>query len=185
MRTDAKMVMTVRVNKKLATAFSSFMEEIGLRRDVYLNKLLPDEVERLSKLPPHSERAAKYARLNWQMLPEKDARLSLKLDTSLVNRITEVCREKGIPRDQFIETFIDFLVNGFEGTEIDPFSEVTPPLAKAYELITDPYWEANGELNIYEPLHLDDTQFEKGVFKLFLDDVSKQRDKVVVKKGGK
>lgn len=177
MKAETKMIMTVRINRKLANTFTRFMEEIGLRRDTYLNKLLANEVELLNNLPPHSERAAKYARLTWQMLPEKDARLSLKLDTSLVNRINEVCREKGIPRDQFIETFLDYLVNGFEGHEGDPFSEVTPPLAKAYELITEPYYEANGDLNIYERLHYEDALFELSLFKRLVDDVSAPKDK--------
>lgn len=182
MNADSKMIMTVRIDRTLAARFSGLMEEIGLRRDAYLNKVLPGEVERLSALPPNTDRAAKYVRLNSQIQADKDARFSLKLDTSLVNRITTVCRQKGIPRDQFIVTFLDYLVNGYEGHEGDPYSEVPPPLGKASDLLCNPYHEANGELNIYESLHLPDSLFERGLFKLMLEDVvSREQGKSTAK----
>lgn len=186
MKTDTKMVMTVRINKQVADSFIQFMEEMGLRRDTYLNMLLPNEAELLSKVPANSERAAKFARLSTQWLEDQKTRLGIKLDTSLVDRINEVCRDKGIARDQFIETFLDFLVNGLKSESDNSHEEINPPLAKAYELITNPYWEANGELNIYEGLHYNDSIIESSLIVRLLDKSTQQStDSQDTRQGGK
>lgn len=160
---NEKMVMTVRVRKNVAERFNALIAEIGLRRDTYLNRLLPHEVDLLSELPSHSERAAKFSKLSAQWFEDQKTRLGLKLDSELVQRINDVCREKGIVRDNFIETFLDFLVEGYEG---EP-SSLASPLGKVYELINDPYFEAYGtHFNIYrESLHYDDSDFESGKLK--------------------
>jgi len=161
---DEKMVMTVRIQKDVAEQFNKLIGEIGLRRDTYLNRLLPREVELLSELPPNSERAARFSKLSAQWFEDQKTRLGLKLDTALVQRINDVCREKGIVRDAFIGTFLEFLVDGYEGDS----ESVGSPLGKVFALIEDPYYEAYaGNINIYKRrLHLDDSWFEvEGPFK--------------------
>lgn len=170
MSADSKMVMTVRIDKKIADSFSKYMANMGLRRDTYLNQLFPAEIDRLNKIPPNSARAAKYLRLNWQLSDNDKARLGFKLDSPLVHRINETCLEKGVPRDQFIEKFLDLLVNGYIDS-VDEFGDFYSPLAKAYELLTNPYWEANGELNIYEDLYFEDSLLDRGIFKRMFEDV--------------
>lgn len=167
--TESKMIMTVRINQKVASTFTRLIKGIGLRRDTYLNKLLPGEVKLLQELPVNSERAAKYVRLTSQSGEEQKTRFSLKLDSALVDQVTDLCRRKGIPRDLFIERFLDFLVNGYEN-DGDLFDDVPAPLGKAYELITNPYWDADGELNIYEDLHYHDALFDTDLFKRLLGD---------------
>lgn len=164
---NEKMVMTVRIQKDVAERFNKLIAEIGLRRDTYLNRLLPAEVDLLSEIPPHSERAARFSRLSAQWFEDQKTRLGLKLDSALVQRINDVCHEKGIVRDAFIGTYLDFLVDGYEGAS----DFVGSPLGKVYELIKDPYYEAGGRrLNIYkEAIHFEDSEFDnsflKGVLK--------------------
>lgn len=157
---NEKMVMTVRIRKDVAERFNRLIEEIGLRRDTYLNRVLPQEVDLLGELPPNLERATRFSKLSAQWFEDQKTRLGLKLDYALVQRINDACREKGIVRDDFIETFLEFLVDGYEGDN----DFVGPPLGKAYELINDPYYEAGGRnMNIYkEALHIDDSEFDSG-----------------------
>jgi antitoxin component of RelBE/YafQ-DinJ toxin-antitoxin module len=165
---NEKMVMTVRIDKKVAERFNSLIEDIGLRRDTYLNRVLPQEVDLLSRLPPHSERATRFSKLSERIFEEQKTRLSLKLDSALVQRINDVCREKGLVRDAFIETFLSFLVDGTEGDSNLDF--VPSPLGQIWQLINDPHYENRADnLNIYKPLHIEDSVFDDSGHSFFRD----------------
>jgi hypothetical protein len=149
MNAKETVVMTIRPRASKAKKLSKLLRDIGLNQSPYLNRLLWQEVERLSEIPANSEDALRYLRFE-QAADQKDrVKVGLKLEPSLVQAINEVCEAKRVPRDLFIETFMDFLADGFDDPNGDPFNSVPSPLAKAQELIDDPYWETNGDLNIY------------------------------------
>jgi hypothetical protein len=138
-----QMVMTVRIRKEVADSVNRAFRTLRfINRDPYLNVQLSYEIEELAKRDPNSEQVLQYLRYKHAAQDVERVKLGLKLDRDLVTRITTVCEEKRVPRDLFIETFLDFLVNGDR-------ENIGSPLWKAVRLLEDPLWEAWGDTNIY------------------------------------
>lgn len=141
-------VMTVTISKKIASDFSKLLDDLNLRRDAYLAKQLPNEIDHLAKLPALSEDMATYLRYMGQHKKSERTKIGLKLPEKIVEGINAICREKGIQRDLFIETFINFLVNGRKDTG-NSFTDTASPLRAAKEYLDDPYCDTDGNVNIY------------------------------------
>lgn len=140
--------ITVRISAALVAQLDACLKSLYLRRDAYLNHTLGAEVDDLAEVPPNSPRAQRVLRQLRGAIPDK-ARIAITLDTELVKRINEVCAEKGIVRDAFIESYIAFLVLGdfAEGTCISP-------LEKARAILSDPRHEYYSAHPTYIDLHL-------------------------------
>ena len=57
---QAKQRITIRIQRPYLEALDRLLRNIHLRRDAYLNAVLPDEVELLERLEPNSEKSGKY-----------------------------------------------------------------------------------------------------------------------------
>ena len=143
MKSTALKVMTLRLREQVIRNFDAQLKALKLRRDEYLRAKLETEVESLSQICPNSELAARYLQLSKMERFSDRVKVGFKLPADLIERINAVCADKRIPRDLFIESFLDFLVNGW------PEEGVVSPLAKAYVYLDDPYWDVNGAPNLY------------------------------------
>jgi hypothetical protein len=101
------------------------------------------EIESLAVINPNSELATRYLQITRMERFSDRIKIGIKLPTSLIERINSVCANKKVPRDLFIESFLDFLVNGW------PEEGVQSPLDKAYEYLNDPYWDVVNQPNLY------------------------------------
>lgn len=137
-------VMTLLLDESLLGEFDELNKSLGLRRDGHLRKHLLREIEKLAELQANSPFVAEYLRLQRQASGRVLKKVGIKLPGSLMERINEVCAEKRVPRDLFIETFIKFLVKGRPDIGVD-----ASPMHKALAYINDPYWDAHGDPNIY------------------------------------
>lgn len=143
MKSDTLKVMTVRLRERVVLQFNAALNDVSLRRDEYLREQLDGEVERLAEIKPNSQFTAHYMQRSL-MAPFSDRiKVGLKLPQRLIQRINEVCAEKNVPRDLFIESFLNFLANGW------PEKDIASPLAKAYEYLHDPYRDGGDSANLY------------------------------------
>ena len=137
-------VMTVRLDKTVVDDLGELLRELGLRRDDYLRTRLPYEVNLLSELSPNPEIALAYLQSRMQRQRSPRTKLGLKLPESLVQQINEVCTEKKVPRDFFVETFFRYLAYGW------PERGAQSPLVMAADYLRDPYRDVEGQATIYE-----------------------------------
>jgi hypothetical protein len=71
--------------------------------------------------------------------PPKTVRFNITLDRKDAERMNQICREKRIPRDGFIRSYIAFLVNG-----VDEVCEA--PLMKISKILANPQHEYEEKL---------------------------------------
>lgn len=133
-------VMTIRIRINTAEKLFGLLKDIGVKRDAYISQLLNEEVKSLAQHEPNSEKAERFIRFKESASCDNRVRLSIKLSRKLIKKINDVCAEKRVPRDVFVETFFDFLANGNGDTH--------SPLGKVQAILHDPYWES-GEIDIY------------------------------------
>lgn len=143
-------VMTVRIRKATAEKLVTLLKDIGIKRDIYLSQLLENEIEALRSHEPNSERAEQFVKFQESSSGADKIRLGIKLDKSLIEKMNDVCRMKRVSRDLFIETFFDYLANGYQDKTGDAFNTYPSPLDKVAAILNDPYWEVNGSLDLYK-----------------------------------
>lgn len=109
-KTENKTKVLVNVYEPLIAIMKHKFDAACLKRDAYLDKalrieagFLRDEVEK-----PNSDRARNFIAENLKELKLKP--LSLSLSTETVELMNEVCKEKNIPRDAFINRFFLLLI---------------------------------------------------------------------------
>ena len=141
-------VMTVTLSKTIAENFEARVKDINLRRDSYLADRLKEEVERLAEIATPTDLAISYVRLSEQYSKVEKLKMGLKLPEDLIARINEVCEEKRVPRDLFVETFLKFLANGNRDS-VNIFNDIPSPLVKALDYLNDPFRDLDGSVNIY------------------------------------
>jgi len=109
-----KTKITARLDKEVVTEFNSAIIRLGLRRDTYLNRVLPVEVSYLNNLPVNSV----SGELNLRNSRSSNlVKLGISLDTNLVNRVNAACDTKRIPRDVFFEECIRFLTKSLHAVD--------------------------------------------------------------------
>lgn len=133
-------VMTIRIKINTAEKLFGLLKDIGVKRDAYISQLLNEEVKSLAQHEPNSEKAELFIRFKESASNNNKVRFSIKLSRKLIKKINDVCAEKRVPRDVFVETFFDFLANGNGDTH--------SPLGKVQAILHDPYWES-GKIDVY------------------------------------
>jgi hypothetical protein len=133
-----KTKITVLINKKIFDSFCATVKEVGLRRDAYLNQVLPDEISFLNETPARSKRGELVLRT--LRSSEKDiVRVGITLDSEVAKRMTRVCADKHVLRDLFMQACLEHLDN---------------VLGQAAVLMTNPGTHRDG--NTYDNLGMSD-----------------------------
>jgi len=144
---------TFYIDPDLLDRLENLLEGSGLSRDALLGKWLPGEIQLLRQMPTNSAKVNRY--LKGTAWSADFARLNVALETELLTQLNEACKEKGVPRDLFLEAFIRFLVDGVG--EVD-----WSPLGKIVEILNDPRWEDDTAWGKYGPyaeaLHIPDAK---------------------------
>jgi hypothetical protein len=109
-QTDNKTKVLVNVYEPLIGIMKSRFEDACLKRDAYLNKALKSEAGFLREelTTPNSDKAKSFIADNLKQLRLKP--LNLLLSTETVELINQVCKEKNVPRDSFINRFFLLLI---------------------------------------------------------------------------
>ena len=102
----SKVRTTVSFDPRRYAEFDQLVGQIGIRRDAYLNRVLPGEVSLLKDLPANTAVGRKLLRLAVAVRTESQRKVNLRLDARLVDHLNGACREKGIPRDVFFDEFL-------------------------------------------------------------------------------
>ena len=144
MKTTDLKVMTVRLDEKVVKELDERLQGLRLRRDNYLRSQLENEVEQLADIEPNSAIAADFLRPGRPGRSTSRMKVNLKLPESLIARINDVCAEKRVSRDSFIEAFFRFLAYGW------PEQGIISPLVKAADYLNDPYRDHSGPTNLYQ-----------------------------------
>jgi hypothetical protein len=125
--------ITAFVNEDLAKKFAELTHQIGVSGTALLSRTLPSELDYLAGVPSNSERAGTALRLLATDTGPK-TRLNVTLDRQDAERMSQLCREKRVPRDSFIGGYIAFLVSGENGI-------CEAPLKKISEILANPRHE--------------------------------------------
>jgi hypothetical protein len=133
-----KVRITASIGEELAEKFTSLTRRIGVSGTALLSETLPHELDYLAEIETRSERREAAHRFFDKLFdtdsPHKLGRLNITLDYQVAERMTELCREKNIQRDQFINAYIYFLVNGEEDV-------CKAPLETVAEILRNPRYE--------------------------------------------
>ncbi len=126
--------VTVKVSAKNKGAFLDWAKKFGISKDRFLSAQLKEELDYLRQLPENSPKGKKLSRT---LLSNMDAqRLNITLPLALAEDISQVCGKIGVSRDAFVDTFIDFLVNGDQD-----FGSCVSPLVKIEAMLDNPRFE--------------------------------------------
>ena len=145
--------ITLSIDTDIFERFNKLTKEVGVSKDQLLSSTLKSELNYLSKLPANGPKASRwYAAIDKVKSNKKRMNLTLKKDTA--DYLNELCKEKGIHRDQFISEYIMFLIDG------DPEENCPSPLEKAADLLADPRTEYYSfeNINPYDDLHMTEEQ---------------------------
>jgi len=130
-----KRKLTFTIRTEVLETFNMAIKSAGLRRDSYLNHVLPSEIDELLPLEPNSEKGEKQLRDMRRFLHKDFSKMNVALDEDVAEKLDQVCREKKIPRDMFIEDFMEFL------SKSPKHLEWVAPLIKISELMSNPRFE--------------------------------------------
>ena len=123
--------ITVFVADELAKKFTEHMRRMGISGTAYLNRGLPAELDYLAELPGNSERpllGGFETLIDTVSASSKRRQFNITLDREDAERMDQLCREKRVPRDVFIGSYLDFLVNGAEGVCEAPLEKISAML---------------------------------------------------------
>lgn len=142
--------ITIKVWKPLADKLEERMNETCLRRDAYLARVLPNEVQHLDKevAVANSQGAYEFVQDQWKDLKHKS--MSLALPPNLVEQLNAVCKGKRIVRDAFFNRFFLLLA-------------VTP---KNLDSILFPTYQGDWKQDVWKKYSEDRFTVEMGVLPL-------------------
>jgi hypothetical protein len=131
--------ITVFVADALAKEFTETMRSLGISGTAFLSRTLPAELDYLAKRPATSDRDAAVLRfyeaaIHTAGTSSERRRFNITLDREDAERMDQLCREKRVPRDLFMDCYLGFLVNGTEGV-------CEAPLKKVSEILMNPRHE--------------------------------------------
>ncbi len=103
---------TVRVRTKKWELFNKECKAASIRRDDFLNRALPDELALLKRISPCDEVGERWLKGNW-VLRDRDLDHQLQavpmlLSDTVISELNEVCAEKRIPRDAFLDSALSY-----------------------------------------------------------------------------
>jgi|GEM_PF-2097965 len=126
-----KIKTTMMLDAALYEEFAGIVKAIGLRRDAMLSKWLEAELNYLREIKPNSSAQAKLRKLLRADGVGELKKVVFTLNKSVVDELNAICREKGILRDAFVESYLRYLLK-------DDQNDMGPPLYRMLELIEDP-----------------------------------------------
>lgn len=142
--TSARKIM-VNVWLPVLDSLNKKVEAAGLRRDLFLDRVLQGELLELEKEPatPNSEEAKRciaehIAQLNCRSI-------SLNLSDKTIQKLNELCQQKNIVRDAFINRVLLCLVAK------PRILEILFPIEDYREKVFE-YWEKPGHAHLWQPL---------------------------------
>jgi len=110
---ERKTKVTVTLTTEVFSRFAETAQEIGLRRDSYLESIIPEALSALEALPANSpstmELLSTIFRPGASSLYESGhlEKITFSLNSELVSRTNTLCESKNLPRDLFFEGVID------------------------------------------------------------------------------
>lgn len=155
-RRIGKVHTTVHIRRAVLQSLNKYMSDLHLRRDMLLNNALRTalpELRRIQNAPRGAARANSILRRNNTEM----VRLGLVLDGDIASNLTNICKQKNVSRDAFIERSIELLVG--EGPAEGS------PLGAANEILADPIgWVINtwGADGLYDNLSIDFSNLIQG-----------------------
>lgn len=121
MKSTKKTKTTVTLRRGRYGRFQGLIKELGLRRDTYLNNVLPGEVRELGRIDANSREAEEWLCEVFERHSPGGSRqandlirVNLNLDSELVSEMNAVCTEKRVPRDIFLEAFLDHATSALD-----------------------------------------------------------------------
>ena len=123
--------ITVSITDDLTEQFTELTRQIGVSGTALISRTLPAELDYLAKIPGNSRRARKA--LEMVSDPEM-GRINFTLSRQDAERMDAICKEKNVPRNSFLRTYIDFLCNG------EP-DVCAGPLTLVNKILADPRYE--------------------------------------------
>jgi hypothetical protein len=143
--------ITVSITPELVKKFHDLTRQIGVSGTALLARTLPAELDYLAEIPSNSKRARTAHRLVAEGDECGPGRLNFTINRQVAERMDSICLFKGVPRNTFIRSYIDFLVDGDTGVCEGPLSKVGAILANPRQ----EYQEKKPEhANPYSFLHL-------------------------------
>jgi len=105
---------TFRVHTERWKLFNKECKVSFLRRDAYLNHVLPGEIRILEKLPPNGEDAQQWLKNRWfgnhgLLRSDETDFAPVTLDKPVIESLSQVCDERRIPRDAFFHCALMYL----------------------------------------------------------------------------
>lgn len=105
---------TLRVRAKAWEIFNRECKAASLRRDDFLNRSLPAEIELLKAISPCDEEGARWLKRNWvDKSGSADTELQpvpILLSSEVIELMNKACEEKKIPRDAFFDCALRYFV---------------------------------------------------------------------------
>ena len=162
--------------------FDGRVEEVCLRRDAYLSKVIGLEVERLEAnvTVPNSKQAANFIAERLDRLDRK--LITFTLDARVLDRLNEVCKRKSIVRDAFLNRLIFWLiappkiVDRILGADWDTpvwechkedigiYKAALSPLDKSsIGSFIDPLWAVHEHFNLQDDFELSSSSKTEGI----------------------
>jgi hypothetical protein len=104
---------TFSVRKKRWELFTAECKAASLRRDDLLDRVLPEELQRLGTMTACDAAGAHWVRANWVTTwAEGDAELHpvpVMLSDEVLEQMNSTCADKGVPRDAFFDCVLTYL----------------------------------------------------------------------------
>jgi len=127
--------ITVWIDGDLLDELTEKTQAVGVSKNRLLRDTLDVELDFLATLPANSGKGARFLKA-LSRVKKNRVRLSLSLENETAKRLDAICEEKGVPRDEFLNEYIHFLVHGDRNLMGTP-----SPLDKVQSLLSDPRFE--------------------------------------------
>jgi hypothetical protein len=147
---------TFRIAPDVLAKFQKYIDELGLRRDKYLNMILPSAIWWLGQAKKNSPTAEKFWKSIRDVRGNSLQKVAVLLDSDVLADLNAVCADKRIPRDQFFQTFLECLIT------VPVNGNGPAPLPAALSLIENPWEQWSGSQ--------DETPFDHIIMPGFTED---------------
>lgn len=157
---------TFRVRKKRWELFTAECKAASLRRDDLLDRILPEETQRLGAMTACDAAGAHWVKANWVTAwAGEDAELQpvpVMLSDQALEQLNTTCAEKGVPRDAFFDCVLTYLTQRlYEAVIVIKRPRVTRDLvSRMHDVLHEQ------DIDGYEPSNRDQQQW-------ILDEVEK------------
>ena len=159
---------TFRISPDVLAEFQEYINAIGLRRDKYLNRVLPRAVSWLSVAKANSPAAERFWKIMRDARKDSIQKIAVSLDSDVLKKLNAVCADKRVPRDQFFETFLETLI------QAPVCGSGLAPLPAALSLIEDPWeqWEGAQDATPFDHILMPD--FDKDDFRELIKSIGEK-----------